>query len=182
MDLGSFPWRGYRLDLTDRTSRVKGSSRTPCWERKHKGRAPVLHSGPGSAEHTLAKCGSIGLSMHPGPQTLQCWAWVQLVLGTEESWGLEFLRGRRNCKEEALRRQIVGQLRTELGVPVFDVDVLISINANSPSLEQLLLNVIFPWMWFNTGQTSGMKQEATPPTGGSLAPAPLPTRQLKSGF
>lgn len=113
----------------------------------------------------------MGLFMHPGPQTLQCWAWVQLVLGTEESWGLEFLRERRNCKEETLRRQIAGQLRTELGVPVFDVDVLISINANSPSLQELLLNVIFPWMRFNTGQTSETEQEATPPTGGFLAPA-----------
>lgn len=73
----------------------------------------------------------------------------------------------------------MGQLWTELGVPVFHVDVLIFINANSPSLQELLLNVIFPWMWFNT---SGMEQEATSPTGGSLAPAPLPTRQLKSGF
>lgn len=70
----------------------------------------------------------------------------------------------------------MGQLRTELGVPVFDVDVLISINANRPSLQELLLNVIFPWMWFNT---SGMEQEAPPQTGGSLAPAPLPTRWLK---
>lgn len=56
----------------------------------------------------------------------------------------------------------MGQLWTELGVPVFDVDVLISINANSPSLQELLLNVIFPWMWFNTGQTSEMEQEAHP--------------------
>lgn len=54
----------------------------------------------------------------------------------------------------------MGQLRTELGVPVFDVDVLISINANRPSLQELLLNVIFPWMWFNT---SGMEQEAPSP-------------------
>lgn len=43
----------------------------------------------------------MALFTHPGPQTLQCWAWVQLVLGTEGKWGLEFLRGRINRKERS---------------------------------------------------------------------------------
>lgn len=62
-----------------------------------------------------------------------------------------------------------------------DVDVLISINANSPSLQELLL-MSSP---LGCGSTQGRQMEWSkrqPPTGGSLAPAPLPNGQFKSGF